>query len=113
MENLDYMCAKYGGELAEIAKDENLLKKSLGVLQEDGLYAFIIYLEKEKKEIRERIEQFLRKEGIVRGEEDLKNQDKSRDIYTNLHRLLLLKSVIERMLVYAIYHMKAKAGEKK
>jgi len=110
MENLDYMCAKYGGELAEIAKDENLLRKSLGVLQEDGLYAFVIYLEKEKqKEIREKIEQFLRKGEIIRGEEDLKNR--SQDIYTNLHRLLLLKSVIERMLVYAIYHIKA--GEKK
>ena len=104
MENLDFMCAKYGEELTGITDDENLLRKSLGVLQEDGLYAFTIYLEKEgKSEVRKAIERFLRKRKMIKEGEDLKNQE----IYTNLYRLLLLKSIIERMLVYAIYHIRA------
>ncbi len=107
IENLDFICAKYGEKLTEVTSDENLLRKSLGVLQEDGLYAFVIYLEKEKNNIKEAIEKFLEEGKVLKENEDLKNQE----IYTNLHRLLMTKSVIEKMLIYAIYHIKA--GESK
>ena len=48
-QNLDQLCAKYGWNIADkvhqaIGKNaENHITKSLGVLQEDGVYAFFLY----------------------------------------------------------------------
>jgi len=54
LENLDRLCAEYGEKFArEIAdtfgskdrdkKAENLITKSLGVLQEQGVYAYVLF----------------------------------------------------------------------
>ena len=53
MINLDYLCMKYGHEIAECegkkTDKENLVTKALGVLQENGPYAMFLYLEGQKK----------------------------------------------------------------
>jgi NADPH:quinone reductase-like Zn-dependent oxidoreductase len=49
VENLDQLCARYGYEIANSTRDENHITKSLGVLQEDGVYAFFLYQESKRK----------------------------------------------------------------
>lgn len=112
MEILDMKCAEYGSKIAAIKNNnETLITKSLGVLQEDGIYAFFLYLasrgSKEKhiaKEISEEAFAMLKDTGITSGEDVLVSlKDKAND----LNALLITKELLERTLVYARYHAKA------
>jgi len=49
MLNLDYKCMEYGQKIGKQG-DENILRKSLGVLQEDGVYAMFLWIEDKDKE---------------------------------------------------------------
>jgi hypothetical protein len=49
VQNLDLLCARYGYEIASSTRDENHITKSLGVLQEDGVYAFFLYQESKRE----------------------------------------------------------------
>lgn len=44
MINLDYYCMEHGQKLADVC-DEIDLRKSLGILKEDGVYAMFLWLE--------------------------------------------------------------------
>jgi len=129
--NLDRVCAQYGWEMARQVhealkkkkkKAENHITKSLGVLQEDGVYAFFLY-------------QVSRGEGERRGAEALRGQahallgaagvepfdtvndsleavrgNKEKNIHglaDNLDALLLARRLLEQALIYARYHAKA------
>lgn len=46
-QNLDQLCARYGHKMAT-KSDENHITKSLGVLQENGVYAFFLYQESKR-----------------------------------------------------------------
>ena len=50
--NLDKLCFEYGTQMYVEGneKNENVIQKSLGVLQEDGVFAFYLYLKSIKKE---------------------------------------------------------------
>lgn len=59
--NLDQLCAQYGydmkckvNEHLDKNKTENLITKSLGVLQEEGVYAFFLYLASQAREAGEK-----------------------------------------------------------
>jgi len=133
--NLDFLCARYGQEIVksiesmerEVRKSdiENMLQKSLGILQEDGIYAFTVYLDSEGafKDGRDGRD----KEKVVKGilknvwsllsdtSVALVNGECMRDVvYTELQRLsedldklFLAKDLIEKCMVYARYHAKA------
>lgn len=147
--NLDSKCAQFGFSLVhnvvknilgidigplnlselgltnEKNKLENLITKSLGVLQENGLYAFFLYLayrqqEKGTKEIAKEIDE--QAQGLLRDENvgllksgSLPNGEqkynKIRQLTEDLEKLLLARRLIEQMLIYARYHAKA-LGEK-
>ena len=133
--NLDFLCARYGQEIVksiesmgrEVRKSdiENMLQKSLGILQEDGIYAFTVYLdsegafkddadgrdkEKAAKGILKNVWSLLSDTGVA-----LVNGECMRDVvYTELQRLsedldklFLAKDLIEKCMVYARYHAKA------
>lgn len=125
--NLDQRCAKYGWQIAEqvhnaIGKQaENHITKSLGVLQEDGVYAFFLYQasrgSREKPgadKLTDQASAFLREAGI-KGFEDTTNPLQAvRDRLANdLDQLLLAKRLLEQALIYARYHAKALEGEKR
>ena len=115
MEILDMKCAEYGNIIANIKNNtETLITKSLGVLQEDGVYAFFLYLASQKKEYATNI--------IKKAYELLKEVGQLKDIFQNegdalkavreklsgkLDELLFAKELLERTLVYARYHAKA------
>ncbi len=128
--NLDQLCAEYGYQMAKQVHDalkkqaENHLTKSLGVLQEDGVYAFFLYQasrgEREKKgaiELSRLAGELLSGVPIapfdtrpalnaleaVRGDA----AKKIRGLADDLDNLLLAKRLLEQALIYARYHAKA------
>ncbi len=122
--NLDSLCAQHGyaivhtiapnGSLpkGDRAKLENTITKSLGVLQENGVYAFFLFLEsrKDEKEARDTKSQAL---GLLRHSKvnllAPKNDDFAavRQLAEDLDQLLLARQLIEQTLIYARYHAKA------
>ena len=128
MLNLDYECMKYAQEIInsidksdnkKVKELENNLRKALGVLQEDGVYAMFLWLEnKEGKNIRKIFIRLLNESNIRKHlltnssnfpEDFSKFCEKLREIARDIDKLLFVKKLLERTLIYALYH--AKIGE--
>ena len=138
-QNLDQLCAQFGYVICQVigdafknkdgkidkAKTENLITKSLGVLQEDGVYAFLLYQasrgDREKKgaeQLGKQAHELLQAANIqafakpfdtlansllaVRGDE----KKKTPGLADRLDQLLLAKRLLEQALIYARYHAK-------
>jgi hypothetical protein len=105
IQNLDLQCAQAGQAIAERVGDESLIQRLLGVLQEEGIYAFFLYSFDKSSSVIEEAGNLI---GI-----DLKKGDanqlssKLTPIVTDIDRLFLYKQMIERALIYARYHCKA------
>jgi len=121
MEILDMKCAEYGNNIALIPNiNEALITRSLGVLQEDGIYAFFLYLASRGSKEKIIGEAMCQKSfALLKNIEALKsilgNGDEIlpaiRNMATNLDAILFAKELLERTLVYARYHAKALGGE--
>ncbi len=116
MINLDYLCAKIGQEIGENS-NEAPLRKALGILQEDGVYAMFLWLEKEDNNIREKLNDLLNNEEIkkylLQDSEDFPQDFKGfcerlREVSQDIDKLFFLKKILERSLTYALYHSKVK-----
>jgi hypothetical protein len=113
MQNLDLECAKLAEKLGEGANKEleKLLTDSLGVLQEQGLYAFFLFLKASKRgkpqEIIEACREFLGKHKLLQGGgNDLFQGLQS--LGGRLDNLLFARDLLTQALVYARYHAKAR-----
>lgn len=119
--NIDMSCAKYGAEIGNIGElKESLANKALGVLQEEGVYAFFLFLASRKnennqaKEIQKSIFRLLKDFQSLKdvlSTEDKVLQDVREKLAEDLDTLLLARDLIEHTLVYARYHLKTKEGE--
>jgi len=126
---LDLKCAEYGDKIIkeinkpkEKNKIESFITKSLGVLQEDGVYAFAIYTKSKSgnegtekitaKHIHNNACALLKDESIKIIYSNCSSFTESilKDLASNLDSLLLAKELLERTLVYARYHAKALDG---
>jgi hypothetical protein len=115
MEIIDLRCAECGAEIASKCQDENLLAKSLGVLQEDGVYAFFLFLNwKDTEGQVSKLAFQLLKEEFALGSLLGAQKDRLKAIRANLapelDHLLFAKELLERAMVYARYHAKS-SGE--
>ena len=123
MYNLDYGCMKCAQSIINSSKKlktlENDLKKAIGVLQEDGVYAMFLWLESKDKAIRLRLIKLLNESEIKMYL--LNDSEKFDDDFTkfcenlmevakDIDKLFFMKKILERTLTYALYH--AKTGEK-
>ena len=121
--NLDRLAAQYAQEVIKIARAEgisqdieNSIIKSLGVLQGDGVYACLLFLEgKEEKKgeliVSKMIDllEDLNFEGskpVSKRTEDVLSYI-TNQVTINLDQLILAKDILERMLIYARYGAKA------
>ena len=127
MKNLEALCAQYGYEIVkrcapslklskrDKAKLENTITKSLGVLQEEGMYACFLFLDyiQERKEsygaadIAAQAKVLLRHESVKllgAGSDDFQAL---RQLSEDLDSLLLARQLLEQALIYARYHAKA------
>ena len=124
--NLDYLAAKYAQEIvqalsADPKKAEISITKTLGVLQENGVYACFLYLyarEKEKKTGEKIADAALNlfKALNFPAPQNAANRDAVlsyvvEQITGDLPTLLLAKEALEQMLIYARYGAKARQKE--
>lgn len=116
VQNLDAACAKLGAKLAASAnKDaENSITKSLGVLEEQGVYALFLYLHAREKQwgqtTSNELASFLRQNPSQQNALLGANNDlfaALQQLAGDLDRLLFARDLLHRALVYARYHAKA------
>lgn len=117
--NLDKVVAEVGFNLADeiIRRDktkakelEKIINKALGILIEEGLFAYAIWLESENEEdiIKSSYNLLKNKVGIIN--EDYKENLRIailNEFSSSIQKTLLAKQLLERMLVYARYRAKA------
>lgn len=120
--NLDKVSAEIGFDLAESFKDkddakklETTVTKALGVLIEDGLFAYTVWLESQGKseekyatEISKKSLDLLRDSRVNLTKKNML-RDAVLEISENIQKTLLARQLLERMLVYARYRAKARA----
>lgn len=116
MQNLDLACAELGEKLGKGANKERrkLLTDSLGVLQEQGLYAFFLFLEASNsgrpQEVSDACASFLREQRLLNSNQnDLFGGLKT--LAVRLDELLFARDLLMQALVYARYHAKARTEE--
>lgn len=113
---LDKIAAKYGYDLCQGFTSTNSkelereINKALGILVEDGPFAYSIWLESENKSAHKLM--ITKSLEILKTGISLTAKDKLRDailtdISSDHNKLFLTKQVLERMLVYARYRAKA------
>ena len=118
MNNLDLLCAETGSNLikslekdnVEKKKIENLVNRSLGVLQENGVYAFFLFVNasKERKEIGVQCNNLLKREeeiSLIHSDDVLAAVRD--ELAEDIDNLFLAKQLLEKALIYARYHAKA------
>lgn len=99
------------------SKKLNNLEKVLGVLVNDGVYAYYVYCKSQKDNtveqiyVKDVVDNF---EDIIGLEIGSSNEDKYDNFFLNiskdLHKLLFFRDILERILIYAKYHCKAFVG---
>lgn len=116
MENMDLRCAQFGKELADLEdSDEKLITDALSVLEEQGVYAFFLFLKAKGKKagggVSKSCGDFLRK--TPQPSPLLK--DGNGDLFAsvgklaeNLDDLLFARDLLHQGLVYARYHLKVR-----
>lgn len=116
MENLDLRCAALGKKLAEKA-DEKLLTDALAVLEEQGVYAFFLYLKARGKDAGAKLSDECR--DFLKSTPQAKPLlgDAQQDVFSvlqalaaDLDGLLLARDLLRQGLVYGRYHAKARAA---
>ncbi len=127
MLNLDYRCMECAqkivnsidkGDSKKMKDLENNLRKALGVLQEEGVYAMFLWLEKNASRVREKLVEFFNEEDKLSNYFLDGNKSFSQDfdkfcknlqeVAEDIDKLLFMKKLLERTLTYALYHAKAK-----
>ena len=123
--NLDALCARYGsaivdqrGSQEEAKKTETTTRNALGVMREQGVFAFYLFLQGQWKaggdKVWGQVEQLWQDPAVGRL---LATQGEPRDnviaLTKNLSDLLLARKVAERMLVYALYGLQAERKKAK
>lgn len=119
--HLDKLAAEYGFNLVEkcientkkLKELERETNKSLGILIEDGLFAYSIWLDSEGKEIHEAITdsslKLLKNVGLLKKDTKTLWEGILEEISPNIQKTILARQLIERMLIYARYMAKANA----
>lgn len=119
MENLDLCCAEFGKKLADIKdSDEKLITDALSVLEEQGVYAFFLFLRARHKKVGSEVSKSC-SDFLARTPQSsplLKHQNNDlfggiRKLAENLDDLLFARDLLHQALVYARYHLKARGEE--
>jgi hypothetical protein len=95
---------------------ENLVTRSLGVLQDNGVYAAVLYLRSQTKD-RDMATtlsgQLLALAGGASGSAEAELKFLVDNVCNDIRRLLLVKAIWEQTLIYTRYGAKAKGTEAK
>lgn len=120
--NLDYLAAKHAQSVVDAGVEENLITKALAVLQEQGVYACVLYLVANGKEngsviIPKMLALFRDLQLSDLSSDNVSEQDAlqyvANHLASDLPRLLLAREALEQMLIYARYGAKARGKDAK
>jgi len=114
--NLDALINKIGYEIVEEIKSKgrdktkykNEIEKALGVLSNDGVYAFYVYVK--SKKVNDVFLEKIKPITSVIPEVPFQNgnwQKFFENLSENLQSLLFFREILEKILIYARYHAKA------
>ena len=117
--NIYKKCAEHGFNICkdvtpDSAKEyENAIRKTLGVLTNDGIFAFIIWIEsnegeKEYRAIKYQTSKFLSeiiKDKFSGNPNNLRNE--IINICDNIPQMFFIKQILEQMLTYALYRARS------
>lgn len=124
-QNIDKTCAKIGFNIPQRKESKNTIQKALGILMQDGIFAYIIWLESRgslktsqnnvdeatAKRIHEESYLLLKQVNLLSDNTDYtKLKDRLTEpngILEDIHKMFLVKQVLERMLTYALYRAKS------
>lgn len=122
--NLDRLAAQHAQQIVKRIKKasdvESTITKALGVLQEHGVYACFLYLQAKEKEngsvVVEEMLDLLDDLGFGWGRPTTNAVEAvlhhiTETVTADLERLLLAKTTLEQMLIYARYGTKAHRAE--
>ncbi len=113
--NLDAKINEVSYKLADDVKDKkkskNDLENSIGILANDGVYAFYVYCDYQK--IWAKISNSLSDLKNYLPKQPAKlNQQYFQNLADNLTDLLFVKDILDKILTYTRYHLKAMGDEK-
>ena len=132
MPNLDMLAAKRAQKIisrtkkdkAKPSEVDNTVTKTLGILQENGLYASVLFLLSRPKKELPRAKVILEEMLILLSQLGFEGWDKPKSLEADqvlpyisdtisqqLERLILAKDTAEQMLIYARYGAKARSAE--
>jgi len=113
MENLDAVINKVGFGIVEAIKNKNndktkyknYIDKALGVLANDGVYAYWVYCKANK--IDDVFINKIEKLKNIINVSDTMDETFFQNLSKDLNQLLFFKQLLEKALIYARYHAKA------
>lgn len=111
MENLDLKCAQLGERIGS-SVEEKILNDSLGVLEEQGVYAFFLYVTSKNQDgsICKQCLEFLKKtpedNPLILTDEVKDPFLMLADLFKDLDKLLFARDLLLKALVYSRYHAK-------
>lgn len=113
MENLDLKCAQVGEQIGTAA-EEKILTDALGVLEEQGVYAFFLYLKAKNIKISNQCLEFLKQTPEDSPLIPANNNSKDifamlQDLAKDLDKLLFARDLLLQVFVYSRYHAKIKS----
>jgi|GEM_PF-1363329 len=122
MKNLDALCAKAALGIENLCSKKsendrksflNKITNGISILQEDGIYAFYLFLKREK--IKSDVWDYCRQMLLDQSLDKIISYPKSSEdeeaiikMTENLDALLLAKDLMQRMLIYARYGIRSK-----
>ena len=123
--NMDASCARHGSRIVQNKGDETKAKRletvtrnALGVMREEGLFAFYVYLKYRWKEggavIWEHVRGLWKDDSVgplITGDGDEREQVIA--LTGSLNDVLLAREVTERTLIYALYGLRAENAKKR
>ncbi len=109
--NLDMECAKLGAKLAG-QSDDKTLTNALSVLEEQGVYAFFLYLgqKNDRRGVTNLCRDFLKHHLPGGFGSDNDAFKATQDIAGDIDKLLLARDLLRQSLIYGRYHAKARSG---
>ncbi|ACJ75315.1 conserved hypothetical protein [Thermosipho africanus TCF52B] len=116
MKNLEASINKTSFEIAEYLENENNINKMLGVLSNYGVYALWIFSKKILKDEKNKefwnkifngLEELIISFGILDKNDKGLSEKSFEKLSEDLEKVLFFKDVLEKVLVYSRYHVKA------
>ncbi len=102
---------KIAREINKNSKYKNEVDKALGVLVNDGVYAYYVYVKYKGVDniLLEGLKPLLKfiKVEENKGQENVLNEEYLKKLSKDLNNLLFFRDLVERVLVYVRYHLKA------